>query len=96
MTGEEAEALAPLRCYQAELITRAAYLRVLLDPNLLKGFTSDKAIGEFWFDTKSRAILWGAPLNLSSEEKRCLNVRQKQQFESARAIEARTGTALKR
>ena len=95
LTGEEAEALAPLRCYQAELITRAAYLGVLLDPDLLKRFTSDKAIREFWSDTKSRVRLWGAPLNLSSEEKRCLNVRQKQQFDSAKAIEARTESVSK-
>jgi hypothetical protein len=90
LTGEEAVALALLRCYQAELITRATYLRVLLDPNLLKRFASDTAIREVWSDTESRAILRGAPLNLLSEEKRCLNIRQKQQFDSAKAVEART------
>ena len=90
LSGEEAEALAVLRCYQAELITRAAYLRVLLDPNLLIRFENDPAIREFWRDIPGRTLLWGAAANLLSEEKRCLNVRMKDAFEQAKAIDARS------
>lgn len=90
LTGEEAEALAVLRCYQAELITRAAYLRVLLNPNLLKSFRTDEAIREFWHDVQGRTVLWGTPMNLSSEEKVCNNIRQQQSFDAAKAIDART------
>ena len=90
LTAEEAEALAVLRCYQAELVTRAAYLRVLLNPGLLKHFTTEETIGEFWRDIHGRALMWGTPMNLASEEKRCLNIRQQQSFKAAKAIDART------
>jgi hypothetical protein len=89
LSGEEAEALAVLRCYQAELITRAAYIRVLLDPNLLKRFENDSGIWEFWHDIAGRNLLWGDAVNLWSEEKRCVNVRMKDVFETAKAVDAK-------
>ena len=90
LTDKEAEALALLRCYQAELIVRAAYLRILLDADLLKRFTSVEAIREFWHDIKGRTLLWGAPMNLSTQEDRYINIREKKSFDTAQAIEART------
>jgi hypothetical protein len=88
LSGDDAEALAVLRCYQAELIARAAFLRVLVGPNLLERFANDESIREFWRDIQGRTPLWGAPLKLVSEERRTLNVREKLAFEEAKAIDA--------
>jgi len=90
LTEQEAEALALLRCYQVELIVRAAYLGILLDANLLKRFTSDESIREFWHDIKGRTLLWGRPMNLSTQEERYINIRERKSFDAAKAIEART------
>jgi hypothetical protein len=89
LTDKQAEAVAFLRCYQAELIVRAAYLRILLDADLLKRFASVEAIREFWHDIKGRTLLWGAPMNLPTQEDRHINIREKESFDTAKAIEAR-------
>lgn len=89
LTDSEAEKLATLRAFQIELIARSAYLRLLLDPNLLERFQTDQSIREFWGAPEPAAI-WGTPLALESDLRNRFDSHRGNNLEDLMQIDLRT------
>lgn len=84
--AEDAELLATLRAFQIELITRRAYLRVLLDATILESFRTDELIQRFWL-SRDRVRIWGKPMNLESEVKKSFDPHKAGIFDQVRKID---------
>lgn len=88
MEESDADLLATLRVLQIELITRKAYLRVLLDPTFLEVFRSDDTIRAFW-KSQHRERAWGRPIELESEINRSFDPHKPDVLDQVLKVERR-------
>jgi hypothetical protein len=86
LTADDAELLATLRVLQVELMSRRAYLRVLLDSAFLESFRTDELIRQFW-TSPDRVWIWRDPMNLESEVKSFFDPHKAEILEEVTRIE---------